>query len=267
MPSHFGAIGFPAEATDDLPRLLARASRRAETFRCSAGRYLRWASPSGAELWIHLDRSGELVSVQPHFVGASEVPVRVTGAVSHPADSALEGMFHAWADPVAAEGGEPEGAYPFLFAAPDARLHDGKARPFEVVAQVAAFPHEVVAFESTEAFEAGRGGEIGLAPESFIPSGLFLPPDQPDAAPEPMAVFAGRVRSRGEAVNDLTDAPFGWATVDTLGGSFDVVLDPELMDAPPAVGSILAGTFWLSGRLPGAVESAPPGLLARLFGR
>ena len=52
----------------------------------------------------------------------------------------------------------------------------------------------------------------------------------------------------------VTGHPFWWALVDTLGGTFDVVIDPELLPAAPRRGNVLQGWFWLSGR----ISLAPP---------
>ena len=47
----------------------------------------------------------------------------------------------------------------------------------------------------------------------------------------------------------LSEASFYWILVDTLGGLYDVVVDPTLIAEPPTIGNIVSGTFWLSGRL------------------
>jgi hypothetical protein len=47
----------------------------------------------------------------------------------------------------------------------------------------------------------------------------------------------------------VTGNRFWWALVDTLGGTYDVVIDPELLPDSPRAGNILSGWFWLSGRI------------------
>ena len=64
----------------------------------------------------------------------------------------------------------------------------------------------------------------------------------------------------------MTGAPFWWALLDTVGGTFDVVIDPSLLTSPVRAGNVLSGWFWLSGRL----QTAPPrrgGWLHKLTGR
>ena len=49
--------------------------------------------------------------------------------------------------------------------------------------------------------------------------------------------------------NEESGGEFLWAAVDTLGGTYDVVADPSLLEIVPPPGSVLSGTFWLSGRV------------------
>ena len=52
-----------------------------------------------------------------------------------------------------------------------------------------------------------------------------------------------------EKTNSLTGERYYWALVDSLGGSFDVVIDPTICEAAPEAGGVLSGSFWLCGRL------------------
>ena len=54
--------------------------------------------------------------------------------------------------------------------------------------------------------------------------------------------------------------------VETLGRTFDVVIDPELLSVRPSAGNVLSGWFWLSGRLRLNAE-VKSGWLRRLTGR
>ena len=66
--------------------------------------------------------------------------------------------------------------------------------------------------------------------------------------------------------NAVTGQPFCWALVDTVGGTFDVVIDPSLLSNPVHVGNVISGWFWLSGRLQKSVVP-PVGWLHKLTGR
>ena len=64
-----------------------------------------------------------------------------------------------------------------------------------------------------------------------------------------MRSSSGGVVEAEERRNTVTGRPFCWALVETVGGTFDVVIDPELLPDPPRAGSVLWGWFCLSGRL------------------
>jgi hypothetical protein len=89
------------------------------------------------------------------------------------------------------------------------------------------------------------------------------------APPEPHALIAGHVVEADTRANAVSGAPFVWALVDSLGGTFDVVIDPELLPRMPRPGDVLAGWFWLSGRLLAgpARRKTTGGWLQRLVGR
>ena len=59
--------------------------------------------------------------------------------------------------------------------------------------------------------------------------------------------------------NAVTRQPFWWALVDTVGGTFDVVIDPALLSNPIRPGNVIAGWFWLSGRFAPASRHALDG--------
>ena len=91
---------------------------------------------------------------------------------------------------------------------------------------------------------------VESASQSFIPSGLFSPGGETTEPPLASAIFTGHIRAAEVRTNEVTGAEYFWAFVSTLGGDFDVVIDPELVSNPvPAAGGVLQGEFWLSGRL------------------
>jgi hypothetical protein len=246
VASHFSSVGFPLRSEADLYELADRIGEHAEPLATDRGTYFRWSDPSGAEVWLQANTDNEGVGMNPHFVGKSTVRVRLTARPDPHSPSPLDGRFHGWADPSDSE--EPSGAYPFLFDAPDAGCHDELELPTTVVVQIAAFAHEISAFDSPEAYMASQTHEVKFASQSFIPSGLFnLEGD--DRPPRAEAIFAGHVRESERRTNRLTGKDFFWCLVDTLGGSFDVVIDPELLTDLPKVGGVIHGSFWLSGRI------------------
>ncbi len=247
MASHLSSIGMNVASQDEYVELVNRVAEDCEAYDSPYGQYLRWSSRSGAELWLQLDDNNELVGMAPHFSGESVVRVKITGSIARPDDSALDGAWHAWADP----GGElgDDGCYPFVFDAPDAKLHDDLDLPTLTAAQIVAFAHEVSVFATPEEFSASQGEGRRFASRSFIPTGLFSSPEESNGPPLAHAIFTGQIVKSERRTNDLTEDAFYWVLVDTLGGVYDVVIDPALLDATPTIGGILSGSFWLSGRI------------------
>ncbi len=254
MPSHFSTIGFPLNSEADFLALANRLAEKSEMIDVPDGRYLRWSSQTGAEIWLQLDSNDDLIGMVPHFAGPSRVRVGLTAQVTRPDDTALDGAFHGWAHP---SDDDPEvGDYPFVFDTPDFRRHTSVPIPSIVTAQIAAFAHEISIFESIDAYDASGSGEPQLASQSFIPSGLFKPGGEATEPPEAYGILTGHIVQAAEKRNELSGEPFYWALVDSLGGTFDVVIDPELMDQALKIGGVLSGSFWLSGCLMADAKSA-----------
>jgi hypothetical protein len=249
VATHFSTIGLPITTDNELIELIERVMDAAERLPTPLGTYLRWADPSGAELWIQLNAAGELVGVNPHFGGRSRVRVLLTDRLDAGSPDTLDGRFHGWADPERAER-EQSGAYPFLFDAPDAACHAELELPVEIDVQIAAFAHDLQVFANPKAFEATQTGDVWHTSWTFIPSGL-----RGGDGMKAEAAFTGHVQRAERRTNKLTGSEFVWCLVQSTGGTFDIVADPELSPAVPPVGGVVTGTFWLTGRV-GAC--APP---------
>ena len=98
MASNFSSIGLAVESGEDLKAVLLQAVEDVEDIPCAEGRYLRWASGQGAELWLQVDGTGDIVGVTPYFNGKSEMRVAVTAPVDRPDDTPFEGVVHGWAE-------------------------------------------------------------------------------------------------------------------------------------------------------------------------
>jgi hypothetical protein len=264
LPSQFSAIGFTVSSGEDLAALASRVAERADTIDAGAGQYLKWAPPSGEQLWLQVKRSGDAMGMNPHFEGKSSVRVAVEARVAREAHTPLDGTFLAWANPPA--GAESGGDYPFAFDCPDAATHDALALPATLTAQIAAFAQTISVYESRTVYDAAQAAQgLSFASKSFIPSGLISPSGEPVTPPESHALISGEVLEAEERVNAVTGQAFWWALVDTVGGTFDVVIDPALLTLPVEAGNVISGWFWLSGRL--KTSAAPQvGWLRKLTG-
>jgi hypothetical protein len=268
MPSQFSAIGFSITSGEDLAALASRVAGEAERISTPPGDYLKWASPSGEQLWLQISPDGDAMGMSAHFAGKSAMRLAVEARVTRPSHTPLDGTFLAWANPPA--GAATGGDYPFAFDCPDAATHLDLALPATVTAQIAAFAQEISLYESADAYSSSQAAQGVSSPSrSFIPSGLLDPTGEPRNPPEPHALIAGHVLESGVQVNVISGLQYCWALVDTVGGTFDAVIDPDLLSEPPRAGNVVAGWFWLSGRLLTGKPRGKTGLgwMQRLVGR
>ena len=245
MAGHYSSIGFRIDSPAAFGRLVEQLAGEAAPIEVRNGRYLRWSSPSGAEIWIQVNGSNGIVGAAPHFAGEAELRAALTGRVTRPDDTELDGAFRATVDPDDAEPGG--GAYPLVFDSPDFFCHDRLSLPATLAVQVAAFAHEITVYDTVAAYEAIHRGPGHFASRSLIPSGTFEPGGAPIEPPLALAIVTGHVRRSGRRVNEHSGLPFHWAEVESHRAVFDVVIDPALATVPP-VGGVVHGTFWLSGR-------------------
>lgn len=268
MPSQFSSIGFSVSSGEDLAALASQVADKADRIVTAPGEYLMWAPPSGEQLWLQITSKGDAMGMNPHFAGKSIVRVGVEARVARPAQTPLDGAFLAWANPVAGEASG--GDFPFAFDCPDAARHLDVPLPVVATAQVAAFAQKVSLYESADAYAASPDAQGSrLASRSFIPSGLISPAGEPVIPPESHALIAGHVLEASSRVNSITGAHYWWALLDTIGGTFDAVIDPQLLPEQPRAGNVLSGWFWLSGRLLTEESDTKPasGWLRRLLGK
>jgi hypothetical protein len=247
MPSHMSDIGFALENEEDFRRIALLALENGEALEAGDGTYVKWSPGRGIELWLQLDTDETIVGLNPHFSGSARMPVALTARVTRSEDGFLDGGFHGWANP-SAETAE-SGDYPFVFDAPDYQLYGGIELPSVLDVQLAAFAHELEAYESDEAHEAAQADEMKFAPESFLPIGLFSPEGKRTDPPQALAILSGHVLATSIITNPVTDSEFCWARVRTLGGEVDMVADPQTLNGFLVEGGVVSGSFWLSGRL------------------
>ena len=158
---------------------------------------MKWAPPSGEQLWLQVKRNGDAMGMNPHFEGKSSVRVAVEARVARESHTPLDGTFLAWANPP--DGAAAGGDYPFAFDCPDAATHDTLTLPVTVRAQIAAFAQQITVHESQEAYDAAQAAQgLSFESRSFIPSGLISPSGEPVTPPEPHALIAGQVIEAAE---------------------------------------------------------------------
>ena len=260
MASHFSAIGFPVHTPEEMNKVVLQARDSGQVVKARQGFYKVWTVANAVEMWVGCHQATGLTA-NPHFSGAGRMKVRVTEII--PSEGyPMEGSIRGWADP---DPRKPDdGAYPLMLDLPDFDAVRRDLRTGSIITmQVAAFAHDLACFVNDEAFSDSQG-EVKFAPESFITTGLFSVTEEP-VTPTAMGMFAGHVEEAHLLKNPETGASFYHLVVRTLGGTVDVVADPESIEGRPTVGGVVQGSFWLSGRV--VQEPAPRGgILKRLFG-
>ena len=223
-----------------------------EPVKCLHGFYLKFADPSGAEIYLQGSREQELVGFNPHFAGESRRTVGLTRKIERDS-SPLDGGFHAWAAPTN-EDVETSGEHPFVFDVPDFRLNEIDDFPAVREIQLTAFAsNDFRIFESAEDFDNSQDSKLKYASKSFVPMGLFSF-DENDksvdlSAVRPIGMLSGEIKKFELKTNALTNENFYWFLIETYGGETDVAADSNLLSTEPQIGGIVSGQFWLSGKL------------------
>ena len=239
-------IGFTIDTEEEFISLIEKSFETASQIEVPWGFYIHFIDSSGAELWTQLNLDGEYIGFHPHFHGISRRVVALTRQIESE-ESELDGMFHAWANPI--ELTEPEsGDYPFVFNVPDMKVLDKMDYPQNVEIQLTAFATDLEFYPNEDDYYGSQDEELQFAVESFMPIGLFEE-DEEGENPEPYSVFSGVVQQSEIRTNEMTGEKFYWMLVNTLGGEIDVVASRELCDQLPNPLSIIQGQFWLSGRI------------------
>lgn len=73
MPSQFSSIGFHVSSGEDLAALASQVADKAERVSTAPGEYLKWAPPSGEQLWLQISHHGDAMGMNAHFAGKSSM--------------------------------------------------------------------------------------------------------------------------------------------------------------------------------------------------
>ena len=156
MPSQFSTIGFRITSGEELAAVASHVADKADRISTPPGEYLKWAPPSGEQLWLQVKRNGDAMGMNPHFEGKSSVRVCIEARVARQTHTPLDGTFLAWANPPETGVG---GDYPFAFDCPDAGIHEAVELPATTLAQIAAFAQQLSVYDSTSAYEAAAASQ------------------------------------------------------------------------------------------------------------
>ena len=257
--SNLSDIGFPVKSEQDVNQVIMDILPHLTQIPCPPrGYYYRFADESGAEIYLQTNPAQEIIGFNPAYDGKSLFRVGLIEKIERDT-SDLDGAFQAWASPHDEKSPADTGLFPFVFDLPDFRTKDRIDLPKTTDIQLSAFASsDFEIFVSEAEYENAQSDKPHFAAKSFVPSGLFNvqqnSADQNDEIeqaipPQAHAIFAGEIKDFARRTNKFSGAEFCWFQIETLGGEIDVLADPNLIKIEPALGGIVRGSFWLSGKI------------------
>ncbi|MEM7035792.1 MAG: hypothetical protein AAF570_02360 [Bacteroidota bacterium] len=254
--SNLSDIGFQVSGIDDFRALAEMVYYKGTGFRAGESFYVRYHDASGAELWLQIDAHKKVVGMNPHFAGSLRRSVQVTDAISRsesPMDGAFAGRF-----PFQTPGSSDVQWKEFIFDMPDAYLLPSLRLPATVDLELSGFASQIECYPTAEVPSLGN--------EAYAFDGSTFSMVTDKGPNEAHASISGIVRAQDTRENRQSGRSFYWMKVETLGGELDLVADPAICNQPPVIGGVVAGTFWLSGRVHVPDDLKPrKGFLERLF--
>ena len=236
--SNLSDVGFPIQSNEELNKLIESWLGHVVEIPCSKGGYLRFSDPSGAAVYLQMDFGGELTGFNPYFDGKSRRSVNLTEQIERDT-SELDGAFRAMTT------GDVE--CPFVFDVPNILVKPVSV-PVSCDIQLNAFAtNDLKVFADEAEFQASQTDEPKLGAKSFIPIGIFRESEGIPA--QAHASFAGEIKEFERKMNHFTGAEFYHLLVETVGGELDVVSDPTYIKNEPQIGSVIHGSFWLTGKV------------------
>ena len=248
MADHLAALGIgsssPEERQGQVRKILKESmphSQRAESMT------LRWRDPSGAELWIYVDETGAMKSVQPHFSGGPRIKLELQAILERPEVSPYDGGFLG----LTQEGGSNPslgGGFPIVFDAPDFPDVKEALLTAKHDVELAGFAVELNVYAKEEEFREAQPDLKPLDIPAFIPAGMMA--QMEGGQPTAHALMVGRVleAQRGHEPTDRAGNSFR-IRMETPAGPMDLIVDPGLLDDLPETGHIIQAGAWLSGRI------------------
>ena len=247
MADHLAALGIGSESQeerrDQVRRILKESrpqSRRADSMT------LRWTDPSGAELWIYVDETGAMKSVQPHFAGGTRITLEIQDVLERSEISPYDGGFLGLTQTGGTNPALGPG-FPLIFDAPDFPDVKDAFLTARHDVELAAFAVELNAYETEEAFKEAQPAMKPLDLPAFIPAGL-LGMSQGDV-PTAHALMVGRLLEGEEVTNHLTGCGFYRILLETPAGPLVLIVEPDLLEELPPKGTVLQAGAWISGRI------------------
>ena len=254
MGSHVGAIGMPLSVglSEAISGVMAHAERLGGTADNRVEVYA-YQDPSGSRATVTLE-DRRVVCFTPTFAPATHLAVTI-GSL---ADDDCPYERPLLVQVLGRDGAE----HPLAVVIEDLGVTEPKAGTHDALLEVVALAEQLTIFADEAAY---RASGTPMAVESLIPSGLFAPGviepgEGQDVQVAPRMIMSGVVTASELRHHGVFGLPFVVCRIRSYGAEWTACLDAvDLGGAEslqlPTVGSIVAGTFYVSGRLvrpPGA---------------
>jgi hypothetical protein len=247
VADHLAALGIGSEVQeerqDQVKRILGTSqphSKRGDNMT------LRWTDPSGAELWIYVDKTGDMKSVQPHFSGGTKITLEIQEILERDEISPFDGGFIGLTQ---TGGTNPNlgGGFPIVFDCPDFPDVKEAFLTAKHEVELSAFAVELNAYADEGAFKEAQPEMKPLDLPTFIPAGLMGATQ--GETPTAHALMVGALVEMTEITNELTGRPFNRFLMDTPAGPMVLIVEPDLMPEGIETGQVLQVGAWISGRI------------------
>jgi len=237
MATHFGCVGMPVADEAGLRGLVSTLADAAtlEELGEEVWRYV-WTDPSGARLVVGV-RGDTVDDGLPSYVGAA-TPVPVRDLVLLDEEVAQCAALNADGEVFAMIAVELEER--MLLAERGRRVAEGQLTLTAMAETIEVHP-DPAAYLTTQA-----DADLKLGAEHWLPAGLFNVDERPPTA---LAMFAATVGEAQRLTNTHTGGEFVHVRVSTLGMEIDVVAQLDQLPELPEPGQVVAGTFFMVGRL------------------
>jgi hypothetical protein len=247
VADHLAALGIGSDSKEERQTQVRRILKESEPHsQRSDSMTLRWHDPSGAELWIYVDTTGAMRSVQPHFAGGPRIRLEIQAILERPDISPYDGGFLC----LTQEGGSNPslgGGFPMVFDAPDFPDVREAVLTAKHDVELAGFAVELNVYATEEEFREAQPDLKPLEVPAFLPAGLMA--QMEGSQPTAHALMVGRVLAAEKLLNHLTGRSFLKIEIETPAGPLNLIGDPGMVEDLPAQGHIVQAGAWLSGRL------------------
>jgi len=247
VADHLAALGIGSSSIEERREQVREILKRSQPYsQRTDSMTLRWHDSSGAELWIYVDDSGNMRSVQPHFAGGPRIRLELQAIVERPEVSPFDGGFLG----LTQEGGSNPslgGGFPMVFDAPDFPDVKDAFLTAKHDVELAGFAVELNIYETEEEFRAAQPDLKPLEIPSFLPAGMMA--QMEGGQPTAHALMVGRALESERVTNELTGLEFFRIRMETPAGPLDLIVDPAMVEDLPRDGDVLQAGAWLSGRI------------------